>query len=780
MLAGPKGFYDAPLELRLFGTSDPLRSQVLKQRMDAMRLPTRDIKRAECERRRLEKNKGEERERERRRLLKEAANNSGGVGRGGGVLEFEPGSSQYANITVPGSDPAEQDMDDILEKSVSFNPRELRDVVNKYGAGEESLSKLPFVDQPEDMATKLLPYQWQGLAWMLDRENPQFPVRGSSETTQLWRHNSTGTFTNIATNFTLDRPTLESRGILADDMGLGKTIQVISLVVADPHRGKHPTLILSPLGVMSNWSGQIQAHVKPEKTLRVLTYHGQQKGNLRAADFEQYDVVITTYHTMANEYFSQGAKNKPASIPRSTGLFSVTWRRVVVDEGHNLRNAKTKMAIAACNLIALSRWILTGTPIVNSLKDLQSHIKFLRLTGGLEQPDIFSGALVRPLNQGRPEASILLQALMSTLCLRRMKDMKYIDLRLPELLSHKYSITFHKHEREKYDAFQQEAKGLLIQYKTRKNQKGENTYSHLLEVLLRLRQTCNHWKLTGERLTDLMAALKQNKNAKLTPENLKALQALLQLSVESQDDCPVCLEILHQPVITACGHVFGGECIERVIEAQHKCPMCRGELTDNTSLVQPAPEGSDSSSQASDGERKGMSSKVEALLSILKASTKKPGTKTVVFSQWTSFLDVVQQYIGEAGYKFCRLDGRMKADQRDVAMDALTHDPDCTIMLASLSVCSVGLNLVAANQVILADSWWAPAIEDQAVDRVYRLGQQRPVQVFRLVMEDSIEESVLDIQQEKRKLMMTAFGETAMKRGKEKNARMADIERLLG
>lgn len=122
----------------------------------------------------------------------------------------------------------------------------------------------------------------------------------------------------------------------------------------------------------------------------------------------------------------------------------------------------------------------------------------------------------------------------------------------------------------------------------------------------------------------------------------------------------------------------------------------------------------------------------------------------------------------------------MPASARDAAIESLNSDPDCTIMLASLSVCSVGLNLCAASQVIMSDSWWSPAIEDQAVDRVYRLDQTKPVNVWRLVMEESIEERVLDVQQDKRDLVKKAFGEGAGgKRGREGVARMADIERLL-
>ena len=99
----------------------------------------------------------------------------------------------------------------------------------------------------------------------------------------------------------------------------------------------------------------------------------------------------------------------------------------------------------------------------------------------------------------------------------------------------------------------------------------------------------------------------------------------------------------------------------------------------------------------------------------------------------------------------------------------------------ALAVCSVGLNLVAANQVIMADSWWAPAIEDQAVDRVHRLGQKRETKVFRLVVEGSVEERVLGIQEEKRRLMGLAFAEKeGGKQRKRAGAGLGDLMRLLG
>ena len=212
--------------------------------------------------------------------------------------------------------------------------------------------------------------------------------------------------------------------------------------------------------------------------------------------------------------------------------------------------------------------------------------------------------------------------------------------------------------------------------------------------------------------------------------------------------------------------------------------MCRAEPLELESLVRPKEElGGESafSAEQADIDPNNSSSKIEALLNILQSTQKsKPNTKTIIFSQWTSFLDVVMAKLKAQNVVFARIDGTMRAPARDAAMASLQDNPECKIMLASLAVCSVGLNLVAANQVILADSWWAPAIEDQAIDRVHRLGQQKEVTVWRLVMEGSIEERVLDIQSEKRKLMMAAFRESEGKRGKKGTSRLGDIQKLLG
>lgn len=196
-----------------------------------------------------------------------------------------------------------------------------------------------------------------------------------------------------------------------------------------------------------------------------------------------------------------------------------------------------------------------------------------------------------------------------------------------------------------------------------------------------------------------MKLLEDEKVVVFTEKNRALLQAALRLFLESQEECAVCYENPAGPVITNCKHVFCRVCITKAIQIQHKCPMCRNPLT-NDSLLEPAPEGASDDNFDTDTQ----SSKTEALLQIVQATIKRPASKVIVFSQWTAFLNIVQNQLTKAGIKFSRVDGSMKADKRDAAIEALDNDPDTRVMLASLAVCSVGLNLVSADTVILSDS----------------------------------------------------------------------------
>ncbi|KAJ5134623.1 hypothetical protein N7526_005988, partial [Penicillium atrosanguineum] len=762
ILTGGKSFYDCPVMLNLFGTCEATRKDDLKKRMQQDKLPVSRLVQADRDAARKEKEQAAER--------KKTEKQARAMALGKAAQQFQASdNSMFANLSDAIGLGENESLEELLSQSSSFNPREIGQVVENFGQKEADLAQMPMADSPEGLSTQLLPYQRQGLAWMIAQESPRLPAPGSDAVVQLWKRDG-GKFTNIATNYsTSAAPPLASGGILADDMGLGKTIQIISLIMANSTprtpESSNTTLILAPVGVMSNWRNQIQEHAKKETAPRVLIYHGS--GKKEAANLASYDVVVSSYGALALD-FKPEAKKSPAK-----GIFSVHWRRVVLDEGHTIRNPRSKASLAACALRADSRWTLTGTPIINTLKDLYSQVRFLGLTGGLADLAMFNSVLMRPLTNGEPEARLLLEALMGTICLRRRKDMDFINLRLPAMTSRVLRIKFHRHELEKYNALQSEAKGALMQFK---DKQGE--YSHLLEVLLRLRQVCDHWALCKDRVDKLMGDLERHKVVPLTPENVKALQDMLQIQIESQEMCAICLDNLEDPVITACAHAYCRGCVEQVIERQHKCPLCRADIKDTSTLVSPAADMGESPDTVV-ADPNNPSSKIEALMKVLTAQGQAPGTKTVVFSQWTSFLDLVEPQLEKSRIKFVRIDGKMQSVKRDNSINMFSNEPSCTVLLASLSVCSVGLNLVAANQAILADSWWAPAIEDQALDRVYRLGQKRETTMWRLVIEDSIEERVLEIQKRKRELMLTAFRETSKKKAEDRATRVADLETLL-
>ena len=149
------------------------------------------------------------------------------------------------------------------------------------------------------------------------------------------------------------------------------------------------------------------------------------------------------------------------------------------------------------------------------------------------------------------------------------------------------------------------------------------------------------------------------------------------------------------------------------------------------------------------------SSKLEVLMSMLQDAIE-AGHKSLVFSQWTSFLDKIETQMNDRGFKFVRLDGSTR--NRGEVVQQFQTDPETSIFLASLKAGGTGLNLTAADHVFLMDPWWNPAVEDQAADRAHRIGQDKPVMVFKLVAENTVEERILLLQDKKRQLLEKAIG----------------------
>ncbi|XP_065877305.1 helicase-like transcription factor CHR28 [Euphorbia lathyris] len=140
-------------------------------------------------------------------------------------------------------------------------------------------------------------------------------------------------------------------------------------------------------------------------------------------------------------------------------------------------------------------------------------------------------------------------------------------------------------------------------------------------------------------------------------------------------------------------------------------------------------------------------------------SVKVVGEKAIVFSQWTKMLDLLEACLKSSSIQYRRLDGTMSVVARDKAIQDFNTLPEVTVMIMSLKAASLGLNMVAACRVVLLDLWWNPTTEDQAIDRAHRIGQTRPVTVLRLTVKDTVEDRILALQEKKREMVASAFGE---------------------
>lgn len=234
-------------------------------------------------------------------------------------------------------------------------------------------------------------------------------------------------------------------------------------------------------------------------------------------------------------------------------------------------------------------------------------------------------------------------------------------------------------------------------------------------------------------------------------------------------DCPICISPPTNIVITHCAHIFCQACILKTLRRKPCCPLCRRPLTESDLFSAP-PKASDTDDHQVSSSKTTTSSKVSALLKLLVESrSQNAATKSVVFSQFRKMLILLEKPLEAAGFKILRLDGSMNAKRRAQVIKefGVPGQDGATVLLASLKASGTGINLTAASRVYLLEPWWNPAVEDQAMDRVHRIGQKENVKIVRLIARNSIEERILELQERKKKLAREAFGGRGLKNRRE-------------
>ncbi|XP_054241735.1 helicase-like transcription factor [Indicator indicator] len=534
--------------------------------------------------------------------------------------------------------------------------------------------------------------------------------------------------------------------------------------------GPRATLIVCPLSVLSNWMDQFEQHTHQDFQVKIYVYYGSDRSKDPSVLSGQ-DVVLTTYNILATDYGVSG----------ESPLHKVKWLRIVLDEGHTIRNPNAQQTKAALNLEGHRRWVLTGTPIQNSVKDLWSLISFLKLKPFTDR-EWWHRTIQRPITMGAPGGLGRLQSLVRSITLRRTKTSKVKGkpvLELPErkvLIQH---ITLTEEERQIYQSVKNEGKAAISRFFSEGTVLGH--YADILGVLLRLRQLCCHPRLCISMPSSFAAD-------NTTPEELREAlvsKMKLVLSSGSDEECAVCLESLTLPVITRCAHVFCKPCIFEVIRSEQpnaKCPLCRNELRAEHLVECPQEEEADSSNGKRFDQGWTSSSKINALMhALIELRRENPTAKCLVVSQFTTFLSLIENPLKESGFVFTRLDGSMAQKKRVEAIQCFQSSQagSPTVMLLSLKAGGVGLNLTAASRVFLMDPAWNPAAEDQCFDRCHRLGQKHNVVITKFIVKDSVEENMLKIQNKKRELAAGAFATKKPSASEVKQAKINEIKTLI-
>ncbi|ORY17166.1 SNF2 family N-terminal domain-domain-containing protein [Clohesyomyces aquaticus] len=594
-------------------------------------------------------------------------------------------------------------------------------------------------------------------------------------------------------------------------------------------RAPYTTLVVAPMSLLAQWQSEAEKASKAG-TLKAMVYYGPEKSvNLQKLCCEANaanapNVIITSYGVILSEFNQVAAME--GNRGSHGGLFSLEYFRIILDEAHFIKNRQSKTAKACYELRAKHRWVLTGTPIVNRLEDLFSLVRFLKVEPWSNFSFWKTFITVPFESKDFIRALDVVQTVLEPLVLRRTKDMKTPDgealVPLPPRTIVIDKIQLSQDERDVYDHIFLRAKKVL-------NANAEagtllKSYTTIFAQILRLRQSCCHPVLTRHKgivadeedaalASDLANGLADDMDLQSLIErftsdgdqdvNKFGAHVLKQIQDEADGECPICSEEpMVDQAVTGCWHSACKDCLLNYINHQRdkniipRCFNCREPINarDVFEVIRHDHFLDDASNLRSDSRespppatqtprvslrRIGItgSAKTQALLTHLKANRKEDkNTKSVVFSQFTSFLDLIEPALRRDHIPFLRFDGTISQKQRATILTEFAESPKPYVLLLSLRAGGVGLNLTCAKRVFMMDPWWSFAVEAQAIDRVHRMGQESEVRVVRFVVEGSIEEKMLRIQ-ERKKFIASSLG---MMSDEEKRVqRIEDIKELL-
>ncbi|KAA8529930.1 hypothetical protein F0562_034466 [Nyssa sinensis] len=498
--------------------------------------------------------------------------------------------------------------------------------------------------------------------------------------------------------------------ILADEMGLGKTIQAITYLTLLKHldNDSGPHLIVCPASVLENWERELK---KWCPSFSVLQYHGagrsaysKELSSLAKAGMPPpFNVILVCYSLFERHSVQQKDDRKI--------LKRWQWSCVLMDEAHALKDKnsyrwKNLMSVARN---ANQRLMLTGTPLQNDLHELWSLLEFM-------MPDIFETGdvdLKKLLNAEDRDLIARMKSILGPFILRRLKS----DV-MQQLVPKIQRVEFVKMEKQQEDAYKEAIEEYRAASRSRVAKFSDVKCNNVVGILpqrqisnyfVQFRKIANHPLLVRRIYTDENVV---HFARKLHPKGVFGYECTLDRVIDelkSYNDFSIHRLLLH----------YGGTDI-------------KGILSDDHVMV---------------------SAKCLELAKLL-PSLEQGGHRVLIFSQWTSMLDILEWTLDVIGVTHRRLDGSTQVTERQTIVDTFNNDTSIFACLLSTRAGGQGLNLTGADTVIIHDMDFNPQIDRQAEDRCHRIGQNKPVTIYRLVTKDTVDENVYEIA--KRKLVLDA------------------------
>ncbi|XP_038155327.1 lymphoid-specific helicase isoform X2 [Cyprinodon tularosa] len=500
-------------------------------------------------------------------------------------------------------------------------------------------------------------------------------------------------------------------GILADEMGLGKTIQCIAhIAMMLEKKVMGPFLVVAPLSTVPNWISEFKRFT-PE--VSVMLYHGTPPERAKLlkqirtsqGPLNMFPVVITSFEI---------------SMIDRTFLQKYNWKYLIVDEGHRIKNLNCRLVRELKRLPTDNKLLLTGTPLQNNLAELWSLLNFLL-------PEVFDDLKsfeswfdISSLGDGddvlvaEREQNILsmLHQILTPFLLRRLKS--DVTLEVPP----KKEIIVYAPLTTKQESLYSAVVNNTISKLLGQEKEAPVAVTSGGRPKRRTRRLVDYRETESDTAAALEGYLERvRREAEVSP-----LPPVLDVQAPANAEINLKLTNILMLLKRCCNHPY---LVEYPLDALQQFKI-------DEQLVQ-------------------TSGKLLILDRLLPA-LKERGHKVLIFSQMTSILDILMDYCYLRGFLYSRLDGSMSFTDRDENIKKFSTDPDVFLFLLSTRAGGLGINLTAADTVIIFDSDWNPQLDLQAQDRCHRIGQTKPVVVYRLVTANTIDQKILERASAKRKL----------------------------